>query len=210
MSQSGVPGPQRDIPPPPAMPSGEALADLGPPAWPKVVGITDIVLGSVSILCMGCGVVGVLMPVFFLQAMEQQFPDGMPPSMAAPSPLMFVSFGLGVIIDIFLIVCGILLLLRLPTARTVHLVYGVVGLIGFVVGMAINLQHQTAIAQWINQNPDTKFAQQQQATGIYGEISGWAIGILFGAVWPLFCLIWFGAAKKKHSDMTGEEAAPSA
>ena len=206
MSQYGPSGPERDIPPPPDMPSGEALVDEGPPGWPKALGITDISLGAVSLLCMACGIFGLLMPMMFAAQMQQQFSDGLPPAMLSPSPLMYVSMSVGLVLNIFLIVNGIILLLRLPSARMLHLVYAVLALIGFVVSMSISLQHQAAISEWVNQNPNTKFAQQQQASGIYGQIAGWAIGILLGAVWPVFCLIWFGFVKRTPKDMTGEEA----
>src|SRR5262249_50564956 len=102
-----------------------------PAQWPKVVGTISIVWSSIGLLCGVCGVgMMALMPRLTAQA-EQQL--GPLPDIMKPPPVQMVIGVLGFIPPIILLVGGILLVLRRPTARPVHLVYALIGLVlGFI------------------------------------------------------------------------------
>lgn len=188
---------------PPVNPGESTMFDLPEPqTWPKPVGITSIVLGAFNLCCVGCVGVGIAMQTIFAEQMAEQFPDGMPPQAMGVSIPMAASLALGTLVDVLLIVAGSMLLMRRPVARTLHLAYGVLGLIGFAIGVIISVQMQVEMTEWIKQNSTTKFAQQQQATGWIGQMIGWVFQIVLGFLWPVFCLIWFGLVKKKSADIT--------
>lgn len=185
--------------PPVAMDAGLDLPE--PQRWPKPVGIISIVLGAVGLTCVGCGVFGTLMPVMFVEMMERQYPDGMPPQMSTLNVPVIGSMAFGALLDVLLLVAGISLVMRRAAARPLHLAYAVLGLVSFAIGTYVQVQYQVQLTEWCKQNPATKFAQMQQATGWIGQVIGWTVGIVFGLTWPVFCLIWFGFIKKA-SDIT--------
>lgn len=166
--------------------------------WPKVIGIISIVWGGLLIACVGCGLGAQLI---FAPMQAQMFTDGMPPAATNPPLLVYVSAILGSIINVFLIIAGSLLLMRRPVARTMHLVYVVVALASAALGIYAQLQMQAEITDWVQQNPDTQYAQQIGANAI-GQVVGIVAGMLFGFAWPIFCLIWFGAVKRDSSEIT--------
>ncbi|HVZ92986.1 MAG TPA: hypothetical protein VG797_00600 [Phycisphaerales bacterium] len=180
-------------------------ADLGNmPKWPKVVGIISIVFGAIGLCCVGCGGILRAMPVFFAQQMAQQFPDGIPPALTNPPPTVWLDMIFGLVVVVVLLISGVVLVLRNPAGRMLHLVYGVLGVISGTWGLYSGYQHQLEIAKWIHDNPDTKFAQAQQGPGAdIGFYIGMGLGILFAYSWPGFCLIWFGLVKKTRESITG-------
>jgi hypothetical protein len=200
-----------DLPPregniPPQIPDAELeLPDA--PGWPKPVGLTSVILGALNLMCTGCGGLWmVLLPTLMFEGMQQQYPDGVPDIFGSIHiPFMF-SIGVGFLLEILLIVAGSMLLLRRAVARPLHLAYFVGGVIGFGISTWIGVQYQVEITEWIKQNPNTKFAQDQQASGWIGQTIGWTWGILMGLVWPVFCGVWFGLIKKKGSDITAGRA----
>lgn len=187
---------------PPQMP--DAAMDLpDAPGWPKPVGLTSVILGALNSTCSGCFAAWmVLVPTVLLEGMESQYPDGIPPMFATVHIPFIFSLGIGLLLEILLIVAGSMLLMRRAVARPLHLAYFVGGVIAFCISTYIGVQYQVELTEWIKQNPDTKFAQEQQATGWIGQAIGWTWGILMGLVWPVFCGVWFGLIKKKGSDIT--------
>jgi hypothetical protein len=171
---------------------------LEPAGWPKVIGIISIVWGVLLIGCTGCGLG---MQQFAGGFMQQAFPDGMPPAAVSPSPLMYASAMFGGLVNIYLISAGSMLLLRKPAARMHHLIYGVIALVSAVIGVYIQLDVQAEITEWVKQNPDTTYSQQVGA-GAMGQVFGLAAGLILGFTWPVFCLIWFGAAKRDSAEIS--------
>lgn len=197
MTDQGATGPNHPSVVPPVVP-----AELGDEAsWPKPVGIVSICLGALSVGCIGCGTAFMFMPVVMPDVMSQQFPDGMPPQMQTVSPSSIASLGAGGLVAILLIIAGSTLLMRRPVARMLHLVYGVLGVISFGVGVYLTVQMQEGITDWCNQNPGTKFAQSQQAQGPMQQAIGWVFQIALGFIWPAFCLIWFGGIKRDAAEI---------
>jgi len=173
----------------------------GPPAWPKVIGGIGIGYAAVQLTCAGCGVVGLLAGQIFASGMQQAFPDGMPPVMQSPPVMLWVSLVISTAVVVFLMIAAITLVLRKPVARSLHLGWAVIAIMAAVFGLWANMQYQAEIAQWVSQNPNTKFAQQQRQSGMIGQIVGWGFGLFFGFSWPLFCLVWFGAVKKDSAEI---------
>lgn len=172
-----------------------------PPKWPKTLGITDIVLASLNLTCAGCGVAGMSMGMIFPDGLNQAFPDGYPPQIASPSAALLGTIGFSSLIQLLLIACGVMLLMRRTVARPMHLTYAALALLSFVLSIVVQVQSQVELTEWIKAHPGTKFAQQQQASGPIGQIVGWTLGIVLGFLWPAFCLIWFLAVKKDSSEI---------
>lgn len=176
-----------------------------PAMWPKTVGIISTVWGTLGLGCLGCGVVGMMLPLFFPQGLEQGYPDGYPPQLTAPALSTWVSMGMGFVNAAMLIAAGILLIMRKPIARPVHLLYGVLGILFGAYGVWAGVQNQQAITDWVNQNPGTKFASDQQAQGPINTAIMVAF-MLLGFAWPVFCVVWFGAIKRDSAEISrGQE-----
>ncbi len=176
------------------------MDDLEAPIWPKPIGVISIVWGTVNIGCMGCGVAGLLMPMFMGSSMQQAFPDGMPPTLMNPPITIWVNYLLGLGLALVLIGSGIVLLLRKPIARPMHLAYAAVGLVLTVFGLYSGWQMQSEINAWCQQHPDTAWAKQSGASGAFQWI-GLAIGIVLGLGWPIFLLVWFGLVKRDSQEI---------
>lgn len=165
--------------------------------WPKVIGIISVVWGSLNVACIGCGVGMQFMMGGMLQTV---YPDGMPLVMLSPPLINYVSGAVSAAAALLLILCGVMLLLRNPVARPLHLMYAVIALLATAFGMYLQIEVQAELAQWAKDNPGTAFAKQQANSGTIGAFIGVIVTALFG-VWPLFCLIWFGAVKRNSSEI---------
>lgn len=175
--------------------------DLEAPIWPKVVGITSTVWGTLGLGCGLCGTALLSLPMIFEKEMSQEFPDGIPPTLAHPPVEIYLLALLGAVLAVYLITCGIVLLLRKPLARPLHLVYAVAALTIFVGSFWFNWRFQAELKQWNLDNPNTKWAQQQANGQKWKEIAGTSVGIVMGSGWPLFCLIWFGLVKRDSQEI---------
>lgn len=173
-----------------------------PPAWPKVIGIISIVWGSLGVLCGLC-----TMAQTMLGSMVQQ-PGGQfqpPPA----SPAYLISLGLGVLVTILLLIAGIMLVKRQAIARPMFLVYSVLSIVTTVVGMAISLTDvipATIAAMKAQAAAETNPQAQQQMQQMVGFMDQFLSVItivvcVIAMIFPLFCLVWFGAIKRKASDM---------
>jgi hypothetical protein len=167
------------------------------PSWPKVVGIVSIVWGSLGIMCNGCGVASMLvMPGLMAQAVPN---EPMPPQFQ-PSGLAIAASGLSVVVSAVLILAGILVMRRREVGRWLHLGYAGAALVLTIVGVAIQLQMFAAMEQFVRENPGSMWAQQQNAPGAkFGQQTGLIFGVILGAAYPLFCLVWFGVIKRGGS-----------
>lgn len=173
---------------------------LEPSTWPAVIGWIGTVWGVLGTGCLGCGIVGAMMPAIMPQGMQQAYPDGYPPVMASPSVLMWVSWALSGVVGFLLIGAGIVLVLRKPVARLLHLVYAGLALATGAFGVWVSVQYQQEMTAWVNQNPGTKFAQQQQAQGGLNTAIMIVVVVLTFA-WPAFCLIWFAGIKRDSAEI---------
>lgn len=182
---------------------------LPPPAWPKAIGVVSIVVASISVGCAACGVVSVaILPMILPQDAGTSIA-----SMPSPySPLFFTSVFSGVVLAAILLVAGITTISRRPIGRTLHLVYGVLALPAFALGLYVTMEQQEAMKQWAAQNPGNEIAKAMtQGSGRGGQLFGYAIHALLGLVYPLFLLVWFGLVKRRASDMLGtDDATPPA
>ncbi len=191
---------------PPTEP-GELLLPGDAPRWPRVVGIISIVWGSLGLLCAGCGIVyfGVMMPRFSQMAEEQM--GGPMPAVMMPPLGQYVMMALGTVLAVVLVVAGSLTAARNPLGRVLHLAYGAVGVLLSLVGSAIGVQQQLAIAEYFRQNPTDPWAKQNNPTVGFVMV---AVMALLGLAWPGFCLIWFGLVKRTAESLTGGAPAPAA
>ncbi len=167
--------------------------------WPKTMGIASIVWSVIGMGCIGCGFAGI-----FMQNAGGQGPPGfgpMPDVMKQP-PSTLILMGLGVPVSVLLLVAGIMLVRRNYTARALHIVYAVLGLINTAASTFLGFQHQLRILAWAKENPDDKWGQMM-ATGPW-LVMGTVVGLVIGATWPLFCLVWFGMVKRTRESMTGK------
>ncbi|MEZ6210492.1 MAG: hypothetical protein R3B46_04495 [Phycisphaerales bacterium] len=169
------------------------------PKWPKVVGITSIVLAGIGLGCGGCGIAMLLGGTeFFLKMAEQQM--GPAPSVMLPTLQQKVQGSIGFLWAVLLLIAGIQTLRRQYSGRLLHLAYGIGTIPLFIWGMKIQFDAMAAINQWAQANPDNLWAQQQNPIG---QWIGLGIAVLLSLPWPLFCLGWFGLVKKKPEDFTG-------
>lgn len=184
---------------------GLSDAELGlVPGWPKAVGIVSICWGALSLGCAGCGAVGTAMPAFLGAQMQQAFPDGMPPIMTDPPMTTWVQLVLGALLSILLLIAGIMLVMRSGAARALHLLYAALGIVIGAWGVYIGFMRQAELTRWINEHPDTRFAQSQGGGGgNLGFVLGMFFGVILGFAYPIFCLVWFGLVKRTRESMTG-------
>src|SRR5688572_15792538 len=118
-----------------------------PPRWPGVVGVISIVWASLGILCGACGVLSpVLMQMFLAQA-EQQL--GPMPAAMKPGPMQVGLAGVSLAWAFVLLTAGILLMIRKPVARPLHLVYGAVAILLTIAGTAAGVMAQMALNEWV-------------------------------------------------------------
>ncbi len=167
-----------------------------PPKWPKVVGIISIVWGVLGIVCNGFGIVGtVLGPRFITMAEGQEgFEGGFPPSMTQVNMLILGISVVSVLVGIALLMAGIFTVNRRPQGRTLHLGVAVASLIILVLAIGYQWHNMSQIGEWVTANPDASFSQTYSPIG---SMIGMAVGVVIGGAWPVFCLIWFGALKKR-------------
>lgn len=165
-----------------------------PPRWPKVVGIISIVWGAIGLVCNGIGLVGGLLTPTLMQSAASQMEGGVPPQYQQVNPLMVGVSVLGAIMAVVLIVAGILTVNRKPAGRMAHLVVALVSLLVLIAYIPVQWSMNEGIAQWVRENPDAQFSQTYSPGP---AIIGMAFGVVIGAAWPVFSLIWFGALKKR-------------
>jgi hypothetical protein len=202
----------------PSMPptSSDFNMPTEPPAWPKVIGIISIVLGSLGTICGVCGAVMNLSMGAFMEwaaKMQAQGPQGggakLPttplPAELTPHALSIVSAIGWPIGTIVLIVAGITLLRRAASGRTLHLVYAVISILFTLMGVGGAAIYQGTASKYIAANPTDDWAQffSQQSGGPSGQLLQALVISCVAIIYPAFCLVWFGAMKRTQRDMTG-------
>lgn len=186
-----------------------AEPDLAPlphrPGWPKAIGIISIVLGALALTCMILS--GAMVPLGAAMAGEA-FEDIPPPPNMRLSPPLLGALGLGALVNLVLLIAGIMTLRRSTLGRSLHLAYGVLGVIAALVGVAIQLHMQNELQQWIADYGDTEipggggttWGEQMQMQQQFQGISMIA-GLIISLAYPVFCIIWFGMIKRNAEAM---------
>lgn len=169
------------------------------PKWPKVVGGISIGWSVLGLGCMGCGL-GAL--VFFKDMMPQEMRDM--PSMQFTTA-QAIQASLGVLMGLLLIAAGVLTCMRQRAGRTLHLVYGFLSLPMFFYTIIVQIGVNERMREWIEQNPGSPAAQGGPGGQAIGELIGYVVAAVFGLVYPVFLLIWFGAIKHEKDAMRGSE-----
>jgi len=187
--------------------------DRTPPKWPKVVGIISIVFGSLGLTCIGCSLTMMTVGGSFIEKMVQQAAQQSGGASAPTPPTMqfgaidLTLGGIGVVLSVVLLLAGITTLSRKSVGRLLHLVYGGANLPLTLWSTWNTLQKMAAMGQYVRDNPDSPFAQGYSPIG---SMIGIAFGLAIGLAYPVFCLVWFGAVKTRHEQMTGGLIEPAA
>ncbi len=176
-------------------PPSEVIPDLPPepPGWPKVVGIISIVWASLGLFCGGCGgLMAFVGPMMIPEAQRDQFPPNM-----SPGPALLAVIAVGMLSGVLLLVAGVMTLRRKPIGSTLHMVCAVISLLLIFPNIYFQLQQQTDLAKWASENPASQFAQQMNSPAQkMMQTGGLLFGVVIGAAYPVFLLIWFGLVKR--------------
>ena len=167
--------------------------------WPKVVGIISIIWAALGLACNACGV---FMPQLMTRMLPEEMTKGpMPPNMN-PGIEMYVLMAVGMAVTLVLFVGGIALVRRKRSARAMHLVWALLACILAAIGLFMQWRIHGEMQAWIQQNPDSPWAQQQKGQqGDIGLVIGLLMGAVFGFAYPVFCLIWFGLVKRNPAEI---------
>ena len=177
---------------PPTIPDELELIESRP-KWPTVIGWLSVVLGSLSLMCLGP--LFVAEPFFTNRILEfaaKAENISAPPTIEFGVVQMMVVL-LGVVLQIPLIIAGITAVLRKPVSRPLHLLYAVLYIVTISVQSALGIIQQQKMvndpemAQWIAEHPGSGLADGlSQSSSTQGIIR-----LVFFLAWPVFCLLWF-------------------
>ncbi len=184
----------------------DAMPDLPPepPQWPKVIGIVSIVWGILGGACGGCGMTMLfVMPMMLPPEMTK---GGLPPTMT-PTPTMLAGQGMGLLMAVLLIIAGAATLKRTIQGRTLHMVYACLSFVTVAIALWMNWKNSVDMKTWIANNPDNPMAKQQAQTGDLSFFIGTGAILVFGLVYPIFLLVWFGLIKRTEESMRESAAA---
>ncbi len=196
--------------PAPSTPSDFHLSGE-PPAWPKVVGILSIVLGSLGTVCGLCFAVFSFAMQPFMQKMGElqaqggasarggpTIPSTPLPAELSPGPLSMVGAVFWPIGAIIMLVAGIATLRRVASGRTLHLGYAAVSLIFTFVGLAGAHMYQSRATLFLAAHPDDPWSVFFNKQGSIGMHFVQALGITcVSVIYPIFCIVWFGVMGKR-------------
>ncbi|MFB3893564.1 MAG: hypothetical protein ACE15C_16245 [Phycisphaerae bacterium] len=141
------------------------------PSWPVVIGVISIVLASMGLVCTP------LTLVFNNFGAIQKSQRDVFPQWFLDAGTITSVIGIGQ--ALLLLIAGILLAKRRPGARSLHLVYGWLGVAGAVASVVMLFS--------------LNFASMPPA-GKIGVVSG-AIAIPVALAYPIFLLVWFMRAR---------------
>lgn len=181
---------------PPMTPDHAPMAE--PPSWPKVIGIISIVWGSLGVACNLCTLIGSVAGNAMLNLVPEEQRAQVQAQQQAGGVLTIVLSILALGLAGMLLAAGIMTLNRRALGRTLHLVYGVVGILLAFAGTGVGWTTSQAGLQAIQSDP-SKAAAAQAAQG--ATMLFLALGLCVGIAYPIFVLIWFGLVKRKASDM---------
>jgi len=166
-----------------------------PPGWPKGVGITSIVWGSLGMLCGVCGVGGILMQSWAFQLAAEK--NGPAPDVLRTPPIQAVFAVIGTGFALVLLFGGISTVRRKAVGRMLHIVWAALSLLMSIPSTIVGVQAMLAQAAWKADNATDPWAQQ-----IKPEIGLVILVImtLLALAWPVFCLFWFGVKGKRPEE----------
>jgi hypothetical protein len=165
------PTPPPPPPPPPPYPQR-------PSSWPKVIGIISIVLAGLGLICTPIG----------LATRQAAGPAGAEAMAGAPAwyaTYQVVSALAGIVVAALLLVAGILLCKRRPAGRTMHIAYAILNIV-VAVG---NVIAAVTAASNIDTGPN------EAALFVPVLIGGMVVGLVIGLAYPVFLLVWFTRTK---------------
>ncbi len=178
----------------PATEQPDVSAMSEPPKWPMVVGIISIVWGSLGVICNGCGALSPVLGNAMVNMVPPEQQEQMRQQMAASSsaPMIAVAV-LSVLLSILLIVAGVMTLRRQAIGRPMHLGWAAIGTLTALAGVFFGWANAQAMQQQMPPGADATQAAAQQA----GMVGGLVFGLCLSLIYPIFCLVWFGAMGKK-------------
>ena len=195
-------GPQMPPPTPMTPPTDAGAIQPKASAWPMVIGVIAIILGSLATLqgCMGLG--WPALAALFTSAMPEEQAEMMDATKAF-APLIMISSGLTMAIAIVLLIGGIGLTKRSPwSPKTCKIWAGLKMLLVVYSSIVTFLSTQAqmeAIQRMLEEDPNTAGVMP----GFFGTLMA-IIGpviLVFAIVWgwalPIFMLIWFSRRKIK-------------
>jgi hypothetical protein len=195
----------------PNAPTGSDFNTSGdPPTWPKVVGIISIVLASLGVVCGLCGMVFVVALGPFMQKMGELqaqgggarggpvIPTTTIPTELVPGPMSVVAAIIGPIGSIVLLVAGITTVRRAASGRSIHLAYVAASLLATALALVGAYQYQASASSFMAAHPDDGWSKFFMSRGGSGGQFVQAIAVsCVGAIYPIFCLVWFGIMGKR-------------
>jgi len=141
------------------------------PGWPVAIGVISIVLAGMSLLFTPLGLISM---AFTSSAMRSAGPPGMVPMAVNVLPMQIVMALVGIAKGVVLLIAGIQLVRRRPSAAALHLVYAVAGVTVAVITTVILMHSMLVLAR------APMFA-----------VMAAGLGPLMQLAYPLFVLIWF-------------------
>ena len=151
------------------------------PAAVTVIGILNIVFGSLALLCLPFAIIGFVMPRVSGQNAILDLMDRVP----------FYKFwnigmtGMGIFVAIVLIVAGIFLLMMKDMGRLITIGYGFYGISMSLVNLAVNLIFCTGpLMAQMNQG-----GSAEAAGGAVGGMIGMGCSFFLGLIYPVVVLI---------------------
>lgn len=169
-----------------------------PPLWPVVIGWISCIFAGLLLTCTASAP---LMMHFFSGMVEQQLNGNpMPPNMIL-GPVQYIQIALGLLHLVLLMAAGITTLRRIGLGRTLHLMYALLAIPLFAFALMMVFKQNSAMREYIQQYPDSPFAQQQAQAGQFGLLIGIVMLAVFSLSYPAFLFIWFALVKRRPEDM---------
>ncbi len=150
----------------------------------KVFGVLNIVFGVFGVCGLVFGVIGLLGMSYFVNSNPELAAQPQMQMLQSPTyqAVVIVSQVIGAVQTIILIIAGIGLLQFLPYGRTMSNLYGVVAIIGAVVGIGMQI--------YLASNLQIDTTDPAARSGMIGGIVGGAIGGLIALVYPAIVLFF--------------------
>jgi hypothetical protein len=137
--------------------------------WPLIIGIISIAFASLAIICTPAS-----LAMHKLNPQSGEVFKGMPVWFEA---YMTASCVVGVLMGIVLLAAGIMLVLRKPAARPLHLGYACLAVVVCLIGLAVSVLAFSGSGM--------------EGPAKVGMYVGFACSVPLGLAYPIFLLIWF-------------------
>jgi hypothetical protein len=171
--------------------------DLGeqPAKWPKVVGVINIVLASLGLICYGCGSLNTILSPFFVG----MIPEGQRPVTAqgAQLAIQIVQQCVATALSVWLLIAGIGLVKRRAWARAHCIGWSVVKIILALLSTLMGALFAQQIVQQINDQLSQRGTPPFTLT-VPIVMTVIIVSLFVYLIWPTFMLIWFTREKITH------------